>query len=141
LKEELILYVKSKNAINKIEFMGYKNHDEVITLLKKCIFLVIPSEWYEVTGLAIFEAFACGKPVIGSRIGGIPEFIRDNETGLTFEPGNLDDLSFKVDFLMKHPDKIKAMGASARAYIKQELSPEKHYDKLMEIYKNAIAKK
>lgn len=141
LKEELILYVKSNNADNKIEFLGYKNHKDVITILKKCKFLVIPSEWYEVTGLVILEAFACGKTVIGSRIGGIPEFIKDNDTGLTFEPGNSNELSFKINFLMKNPDKIKKMGESARAYVKQELSPGKHYEKLMEIYRKAITEK
>ncbi len=141
LEEELVLYVKSKNAINKIEFLGYKNHKDVIELLKKCKFLVIPSEWYEVTGLVIFEAFACGKPVVGSRIGGIPEFIKDNETGITFEPGDSDDLKLKIAYLSNHPEKIREMGASARAYVTQELSPAKHYEKLMEIYRNAIAEK
>lgn len=141
LKEELILYIKSKNVINKIEFLGYKDHKDVIALIKQCKFLVIPSEWYEVTGLVIFEAYACGKPVIGSRIGGIPEFIRDNETGLTFEPQNSEDLSSKIDFLMKNPDKTEKMGKSALSFVKQNLSPEKHYEKLMEIYRNANDKK
>lgn len=140
LKEDLILYVKSKNADNNIEFLGYKNHTDVTKLLKKCKFLIVPSEWYEVTGLVILEAYACGKPVIGSRIGGIPEFIRDNETGLTFEPQNSYDLSSKIDFLMKNPDKIKKMGKAALSFTKQNLSSEKHYEKLMEIYKNTIAK-
>jgi glycosyltransferase involved in cell wall biosynthesis len=140
-KEELSLYVKSKNAANRIEFLNHKPHNEVIELLKKCKFLIVPSEWYENFPYTILEAFACGKPVIGARIGGIPELIKENETGLTFKPGDSDDLRFKIAYLSNHPGKIREMGSSARAYVKQDLSPGKHYEKLMEIYRNAIAGK
>ena len=107
LREELILYAKRTNSTNRIEFLGHKNHEEVRSLLKDCKFVVLPSEWYENIPFAILEAFACGKPVIGSRIGGIPEFIKENETGITFKPWNSNELSLKIDFLMKNPDKIK----------------------------------
>ncbi len=138
LKEKLVLYAETKGNNCKIEFLGHKGHREVIDIIKKCKFLVIPSEWYEVTGLTIFEAYACGKPVIGSRIGGIPEFIKDNETGLTFHPGDVDDLSSKIEYFEKNSDEIIAMGENGRSYIKTELNAVIHYDGLMGIYRKAM---
>jgi len=141
LKDDLIAYTKSRKAENYIEFLGHKSHEDVIKLLQNCKFLVIPSEWYEVTGLVIIEAFACGKPVIGSRIGGIPELVKDHKTGLLFEPGNADDLSSKIGHLSKQPGKIIEMGKAGRSLVREELNAERHYEKLMEIYKKAMVKK
>jgi len=66
LKEELLIYADSRDKKKAIEFVGHKDRKEIIKLLKNCRFLIFPSEWYEVSGLVILEAFACGKPVIGS---------------------------------------------------------------------------
>lgn len=134
LKEELIKYTKMEHVDNKIEFLGHRSRSEVITLVKNCKFLVIPSEWYEVAGLVIFEAYACGKPVIGSQIGGIPEFIRDKETGLTYEMGNADDLQTKIKFMLDNPEEIERMGNNARDFLLNELSADIHYEKLIEVY-------
>lgn len=141
LKEELIDYAKSKKADNHVEFLGHKNREEVRELLKNCKFLIIPSEWYEVTGLVVLEAFACGRTVIGSRIGGIPEFVIDNKTGLTFEPGDSDDLTSKIKYLINNPHEASELGENGRLLIKEELNSDKHYDKLMEIYQQVAPRK
>jgi glycosyltransferase involved in cell wall biosynthesis len=122
---------------HNIEFLGQRSRKEIIELIKNCRFLVVPSEWYEVLGLVILEAFACGKTVIGSRIGGIPELIRDNETGVTFEAGNIEDLISKIEYLDRYPDRIQEMGESGRSFVQQELGADKYYKALMEIYKMA----
>ncbi len=141
LKEELMSYVESTiNANDTIEFLGYRKRPEVMELLKKCKFVVLPSEWYENFPYAVLEAFACGKPVIGSRIGGIPELVIDKKTGLTFEPGNADDLISKIEYLITHPDEIIKMGENGRSLTKKELNSDKHYEKLMGIYRNAMIK-
>jgi glycosyltransferase involved in cell wall biosynthesis len=141
LKQQLISYVKSKKMNKRIEFLGYRNRNEIIKLIRNSKFLVIPSEWYEVTGLVIFEAYACGKPVVGSRIGGIPEFVKDTERGLVFEPGDKDDLKSAIRYLLANPDLVLEMGLNARKYVEQEYSPEMHYQKLMKIYNNVLSEK
>lgn len=75
-----------------------------------------------------------GIPVIGARIGGIPELIRDNETGLTFQPGNAEDLSEKIETLLADSSPFAEMGKKAQQFVEDELNQEKHYRKLMEIY-------
>ena len=101
---------------------------------------MVPSEWYEISGLIIFEAFTYGKPAIGSNIGGIKELIKDTERGILFETGNSDDLSASIKFLLNNPDIVEEMGENAKNYIATELSAEKHYQKLIKIYENAISK-
>lgn len=139
LKEEMISYVQSRNKTGIIEFLGHKGHKDVIQLLRNCKFMVIPSVYYENFPYSILEAFACGKPVIGARIGGIPELIKDNVTGLIFEPGNIDDLSAKIKYLIDNPEKGIEWGRNAQLFVEQELNSEKHYHKLMEIYNSVLS--
>ncbi len=139
LKEEMESYTNSKDKNKVIEFLGHKSHNETINLIKKCQFVVIPSEWYENFPFAILEAFACGKPAIGSRVGGIPELIKDTERGLVFEPGNSADLSSTIRYLLNNQDIVEEMGRNARTHVEQELSAEKHYQELVEIYKRVIS--
>ncbi len=138
--EELITYTKAKDKNKIVEFLGHKDREELIKLYKICKFIVVPSEWYEISGLIIFEAFAYGKPAIGSKIGGIKELIKDTERGILFEPGNVEDLSAAIKFLLNNYDIVEEMGENARDFVSTELSAEKHYRKLIEIYKQAISK-
>ncbi len=76
--------------LNQADFeaLGWVTRDDVIALLRGASFLVIPSVWYEAFPLTIVEALACGVPVIGSRLGGVGEIVRHEESGLLFEPEN-----------------------------------------------------
>jgi glycosyltransferase involved in cell wall biosynthesis len=134
LKGDLISYSKSKDKDNTIEFLGHVSHDDVIELLKKCSFVILPTECYENFPYSIIEAFACGKPVIASRIGGIPEIVKNWETGMLFDPGDYDNLSLKIKFLLNHPQKAVEMGKVARKYVEQELNRDKYYVRLHDIY-------
>ena len=140
LQNELVAYSKARDKNGIIEFLGHKSHEELVVLYKNCKFIVVPSEWYEVSGLIIFEAFVCGKPAIGSRIGGIKELIKDTERGILFETGNNDDLSAAIKFLLNNPNIVEEMGKKARDFVTKELSAAKHYQKLIIIYEQAISK-
>ena len=139
LKECLRLKVKSENSDN-VYFLGYKVREELKNEIKNSMAVVFPSECYENNPRTVLESFALGKPVVGARIGGIPELVKDNETGLTFEPGNTRDLRDKIEILLAKPDKIVEMGKNARKFVEENFKPEKHYEQLMEIYKMAMAR-
>ncbi len=139
IKESLKFKVKSEKLDN-VDFLGYKSGEELKNEIKNSIAVVLPSQWYENYPHSIIEAFTLGKPVIGAQIGGIPELVRDEETGFTFEPGNAQDLREKIISLLENKDKIIEMGRRARAFVEEELNPEKHYEGLMKIYERAIAK-
>lgn len=127
-----------KNKYLNVEFLGFQEFDDLQRLIKKSKVVIVPSEWYENSPNIIAEAYAYGKPVIGSRIGGIPELIRDNITGLTFETGNSEDLKEKIIYMLDNPIKVKEMGRNARNMVEKNLHPESHYKKLLNIYKSVL---
>lgn len=139
LRNSLIFRVKNEK-IKNVKFLGYKIGEELHRELRKSMFAVLPSECYENNPRSVMEAFALGKPVIGSRIGGIPELVRDGETGLTFEPGNVENLREKIKYLKENPNKITEMGKNARRFVEENLNPEKHYTELIKTYQRAIDK-
>jgi len=139
LKERLELKVKGESK-NNVCFLGYKSGEDLKNKIKKSMFVVLSSEWYENNPRTVLEAFALGKPVIGSRIGGIPELVKDGETGLTFEPGNVEDLRDKIEYFINSPYGITEMGKNARRFVEENFNPNKHYKKLMEVYKTAKIK-
>lgn len=101
--------------------------------------LVVPSICYENFPRTIVEAFACGTPVIASRIGALAELVRDGETGLLFEPGNPRGLADKMAWALAHPEQMEKMGRHARAQYEAEFSAEVNYRRLMEIYDDVLA--
>ncbi len=123
---------------SKISFTGFLSgaplHDEI----RNSLFVVVPSEWYENYPYSVLESFAFGKPVLGARIGGIPEMVKDNETGLTFESGNVNDLREKITAMLSDMDHLRNMGHQARNFIETNNSPEVYYSRLMEIYEKAM---
>jgi len=122
----------------RIEFLGYKTGQDLMNLVKNSMFVVVPSEWYENNPRSVIESFALGKPVLGARVGGIPELVRDNETGLTFEPWNVEDLRNKINMLANDPVLVNRLGRGARSFVERELNADKYYERLMAIYNEVI---
>ncbi|KKM40533.1 hypothetical protein LCGC14_1563750 [marine sediment metagenome] len=120
---------------SRIDFLGHLKTEEVSALLNKASFVVMPSRWYENFPYSILEAFSFGKPVIGARIGGIPEQIDDGVDGLLFEPGNKDDLRNKINRLIDNPSLVTEMGKKAKQKIFKKYDPKTHYDELIKIYR------
>ncbi|MCP4761576.1 MAG: glycosyltransferase family 4 protein [archaeon] len=127
--------------ISNVKLLGYMSSDQLRDEMSKSMFMVIPSEWYENNPMSVIESFALGKPVIGARIGGIPELVRDNFTGLTYESRNIKDLSYKIKTLLFDEDSIKVYGQNARSYVEKTLCADVHYEKLMKVYTTAINNK
>ena len=92
------------NVIKNIKNVGFQNGNALLELIQCARFVVVPSEWYEPFGLTIIESQSQGTPVIGSRIGAIPELIHDNVDGLLFEPGNVDDIVNKLSYLWRNTE-------------------------------------
>ncbi|WP_288883548.1 glycosyltransferase family 4 protein [Pedobacter panaciterrae] len=117
----------AKNNLNNVEFMGKKSKKETLELIGSADFLICPSEWYEVLGFTVVEAMAMGKPVIGSKIGAIPEMVIDGHTGFLFEPGNYSQLSEKINELYNNRNLLLQMGANAEKHIRGLINTEKHF--------------
>lgn len=137
LKDYLFKKTQREN-ISNVKFIGFLSRDEIKKEVSKSLFSVLPSLWYENYPYSIIESFSLGKPVIASKIGGIPELVINNETGLTFERNNHQELKEKIQFLLSNRHLIYAMGKNARLWVEQNLSFPEHYRALEHIYKQLI---
>ena len=106
--------------------------------MRRALALVVPSICFENFPRTIAEAFACGTPVIASRIGALADIVGDGVTGLLFEPGNAQDLADKLAWALAHPQQMAAMGHTARTQYEAEFSAGVNYRRLMEIYEAAL---
>ncbi|MEC4685699.1 MAG: glycosyltransferase family 4 protein [Nitrospirota bacterium] len=138
--DEYRAYAKDKK-INNVVFEGYKTGEDLINLFRNAAFLVLPSEWYENAPMTVLEAFAYGKPVVGSDIGGIPEMVVEGKTGLLFKPGDYRELREKINYLISMPSMIAGMGREARKKAEEEYNADVHYQRLMEVYERACGKR
>lgn len=140
LENELKNYVSQKH-LNNIEFLGYKSGDELHHLVRYAYFIIVPSEWYENNPLTIIEGYSASTPVIGSRIGGIPEIIIDGKTGFLFEHKNVTMLRnvIKKAFSLSPDEYIKFREASL-LFAKEKFNPSLYYPQLIEFYRTIIDK-
>jgi glycosyltransferase involved in cell wall biosynthesis len=119
-------------------FQGRLPRHEAIAAMQSARFLVFPSEWYENFPMTIAESFACGTPVLCSRLGAMREIVADGVTGLHFNPGDPDDLATKIRWAWAHPDTMRKMGANARREYEHKYTAARNYPKLAAIYAAAI---
>lgn len=125
-------------GIAGVAALGALDGSTVRAEMGRAMALVLPSIWYENFPRTLVEAYACGLPVIASRIGALAELVRDGETGLLFEPGNAADLADKLRWAQAHPQRMAEMGRKARALYEAEFTAERNYAQLMAIYRDAI---
>ncbi len=121
------------------EFLGYRSDEELKDLVNGAAFVVVPSEVYENCSMVVLEAMALGKPVIGSRIGGIPEQIDDGRTGLLFEMGNVEELVAKMQALASDSILRAAMGQAAREKLEKYYSLTRHCRQLISLYEETMS--
>jgi glycosyltransferase involved in cell wall biosynthesis len=126
-------------GLSNVTFCGHLARNQMLALVRRAAFLVLPSDCYENFPMNIAEAFACGLPVICSRLGAMEEIVADGRTGLHFTPGDPEDLAQKVDWAWSHPRQMAEMGKEARREYETKYTAERNYSLLMEIYQRAIS--
>jgi len=123
-------------APGRIQFVGHLDGRALREAVAGARCVVVPSEWYENSPLTIYEAFAMGRPVVGSRIGGIPELVLHEKTGLLFETGSAENLSKALERLADDPRLARTLGRQARAHVETLCDPERHLARLQEAYES-----
>jgi glycosyltransferase involved in cell wall biosynthesis len=111
LRNSLQSMVNSLQLNDKIKFLGQRNDIAQILEISDCLVL---SSLYEGLPVCVLEAMAAGKPVIATKVGGIPELVKDGKTGFIVEPKNSEVLLQAIDKLTNLPDIGKEMGARGR---------------------------
>lgn len=121
-----------------VECLGFRNGSELESIISKAAFTICPSEWYENSPATIVESQALGVPVVGARIGGIPEKIEDGRTGLLFESGNVEDLKKTIQTLYRNDKLIAEMRANCLDTLLVVGLPE-YCDMVLGVYREAGA--
>jgi len=127
-----------QQGMTHIVFKGYLPNADTIRTIKGAKFLVFPSEWYETFGTTIVEAFACGVPVLSSKLGAMQEIVADGQTGLHFNAGDPGNLAAKVSWAWSHGSEMQEMGRTARLEYETKYTPNRNYDLLMTAYDLAL---
>jgi glycosyltransferase involved in cell wall biosynthesis len=129
---------QKSGALPSLTYRGKLPRAETLHAMKNARFLIFPSEWYEGFPVTIAEAFACGVPVVGSRLGAMQEIISDGVTGLHFRAGDVQDLRTKMQWAWDHPAEMKEMGRRARQEFERKYTAEQNILLLEDAYDFAI---
>jgi len=135
-EDELRTYLQGKT--HHIEFLGKMEFNEIVPYLSACLCTVVPSECYDNFPNVILESFAYQKAVIATDIGSLPELVKNNETGLTFDYASVDSLRTKIEYMFSNQLEAQRMGKTAYQVLINDYSSEKHYSALMKLFDSLI---
>lgn len=134
--EKLQQHIAGKQ--HNIEFLGKMEFNEMQEYLSKCLFTIIPSEWYDNLPNTLLESYAMHKCVVATNVGSLTENIINGTTGLLFDYKDSEDLRKKVRFLFDNPEKAESFGHSARHLIDTKFSMNAHVDMLVKQFDTLI---
>ncbi len=122
---------------DRVSFLGAVDYAAVGELYAKARVLAVPSVWPEPFGLVGPEAMSYGLPVVAFRVGGIPEWLRDGETGFLVEPKDVAGLAQRIELLLNDPALAQRLGAQGRIAA-EHLSLDRHVDGLLRVSQEAL---
>ncbi|HEU4709593.1 MAG TPA: glycosyltransferase [Methylophilaceae bacterium] len=117
--------------------LGWMAPHDIYARMAGASYLVMPSVWYENFPRTLVEAYACGLPVIASRLGAMAELVQEGRTGLLFTPGDAADLAEKLRWADSHPAIMRDMGEAARREYESHYTSQTNFRQLMQIYQEA----
>lgn len=136
-EDNLKQFVKVNNLTN-VSFLGFKKDNELKDEYKNCIATILPCNWFEIFGMTNIESFINGKPVIASNIGGIPEIVEHNITGLLFEPSNEEQLRNCILTYWNNPELVVEHGKNGYQKARTLYTEETYYKKIFNLYEEII---
>ncbi|MDP3596933.1 MAG: glycosyltransferase family 4 protein, partial [Nitrospirota bacterium] len=136
LRQELIDLAIQQNL--PVEFLGFCDRSTIIDTIGRAVLQVVPSECYEGFPMVVLEAYACGTPVVCSRIGSLNEIVEEGVTGVKFDPGNPRDLAAKIQLLWDDAGRRRSMRGIARATFDNKFTASSNLAAIMAIYETTI---
>ena len=137
----MVLSIELIEKYPDAEFLGFVHPgEELDNLIKHARAIIVPSECNENCSMSVLEAMSFARPIVGSRIGGIPEQIRDGVDGALFEPGNAQQLADILDDLAINPEKAQRMGLNAHDRLCGKYAMRDHLQALLNLYQELLSK-
>lgn len=129
--------ISSNYANNKIHLVGEIPQNEIPYWLSASDIFVFPT-YNEGLPNALMEAMACGLPVVATKVGGIPEVVRDGQNGILIDKKNVTSIEHSIEKLIENKSMCKKMGERGRITIEEKFSWDNSAKKLIRIYNNII---
>jgi glycosyltransferase involved in cell wall biosynthesis len=117
--------------------LGSWPHEAVLGAWQRCTLALVPSICPDSCPTVAIEAMSMGKPIIGSRIGGLTNIVVDNETGLLVTPGDSQELQAAIQCLLHDPQRRERMGRRAREYV-TALQAQAVVTKIEQVYRELL---
>ena len=140
MTEQLKKMVSAFGLEENIRFVGFVQRNDIYSFLQGHHLMVMPS-LTEAFGVAALEASACGRPVIASNVGGVPEVVLDGTTGILVPPKDPDKLAQAIINLAQDADTREKMGKAGYEFVKQRYSWEGSLDMMCDLYERLINEK
>ena len=135
------LEAKVAEGVAPVELVGYQTGEALQRYVERASLAIASSRWRENMPFSIIEAFAAGTPVIGTRIGGIPELVTEGETGFECEPGNVESMAEAIErgaAFCADREAYEEMQSRCRAYVTEHCDQSKFMNELIELYEREI---
>jgi glycosyltransferase involved in cell wall biosynthesis len=126
-------------SLENVEFTGHLAGKDLAGKIAAASFTILPSLAYETLGKSILESYAWQRPVVASDLGSRRELVREGETGLLYRPGDVEQLSGAISYLVQRPRQVQEMGVAGRQLVATRHSPATHYQELMQLYEEVCS--
>lgn len=123
---------------SSVTFMGQVTPDEVQKRFASAWVQVIPSVWPEPLPIVAMEAMMNGRIALASRVGGLPEVIRNGVNGFLVEPGNAEDLAATIFRVLDHPEQTEQIRKAAHQFALDHLTEEKSVERFVSLYEHVL---
>ena len=133
--------IKEHQLSDHIIFLGHQKPGAVEQYLQRVAVLVIPEQYENMSPLIMIEGMLLGKPVVASNLGGIPEYIRDGETGFLADAYNPKEFAQKIITVLQHPETGERVGQAAKHYIQSRNNNEAIWERTLIMYQSTIERK
>lgn len=131
LHQQIVALSKELGVEDKIKILGFR--DDIPELLNVLDVYVLSSLW-EGLGRSLTEAMYTGRPVVATRVDGVPELVKDGETGMLAQPGDPESLARGIIALLSDEDKARAIGAAARHRITESFQADQMVRAIEDVY-------
>ena len=138
-RERIEAYISEHKLDGRITLLGYQSQDSIHKYITNSRFVVIPSICNENCPYSVLEAMEIGKPIVASRIGGIPELIADGENGYLYKADDINELQKKLTLLLDDDEKVNRFAQKSRELYESYYSPDSYYNELIKIYNKVMS--
>ncbi len=138
IRSELEMLAQTLGVSSNIYFLGWISPKEIPKQINKNTIVIAPSHWEEPFGLIVLQAMQQGRPVVATRVGGIPELVQNGNTGLLVPPNNEEALSSAINRLLAFPQQAKEMGINGREQAVNEFNWDLCVDRYESVYEELI---